>query len=44
MSDNFVVSIQAIASLPGTPLVQPLLNHLEKVREWPIIELAGVLI
>jgi hypothetical protein len=44
MSDNFIVSIKGITGLPGNPLVQPLLKHLESNKEWSVIELASLLI
>ena len=44
MSDNFIFSFKGITSLPGGPLVQPLLKHLENNKHYSVIELATIMI
>jgi len=44
MSDNFIFSFKGITGLPGGPLVQPLLKHLESNKDYSVIELARIII
>ena len=44
MSDNYIASFKGSTGLPGNPMVQPLLKHLENNKEWSVIQLATILI
>jgi len=44
MADNFIYSFKGISSLPGTPIVQTLLKHLENNVESSLVILCSVLL